>query len=136
MQVAVSSLRTFIKEVNSLNFNKMVIWLILLPLVKASDWNDKETMELAGALVQYSVPWLLGIIFMTSLSTCNRGGSLEAVWFVFSFVQYIRWLGLMDLSQAPGFRYFIRTICKMFDWYRVFPDVDTEHDLDLFKTYG
>jgi hypothetical protein len=114
----------------------MVIWLLLLPLVRAADWNDKETMELAGALVQYSVPWLLGIIYMTSLSTCNRGGSLEAVWFIFSFVQYVRWLGLMDLGQPPGFRYFMRTVSKTFDWYRVFPKQERDHDLDLFKTYG
>ena len=115
----------------------MALLILLLPIVSASEWDDKETMETCGLVLQYSVPWIIGIILLTSLTTCNRGGSSEAVWLIFSFIQYVRWFGLVNIGQNPGFHHFMSKLNNMFDWYELYDGKDSSRvDEHMFKVYG
>lgn len=115
----------------------MVLLILLLPIVSASEWDDKETMETCGLVLQYSVPWIIGIILLTTLTTCNRGGSSEAVWLIFSFIQYVRWFGLINIGQNPGFHHFMSKLNNMFDWYQLYDGKDSSRvDEHMFKVYG
>lgn len=115
----------------------MALFVLLLPIVSASEWDDKETMENCGLVLQYGVPWIMGIILLTNLTTFNRGGAPEAVWFIFSFIQYVRWFGLANIGQNQGFHHFISKLNNMFDWYELYDGKDSSRvDEHMFKVYG
>jgi hypothetical protein len=79
----------------------------------------------------------MGIILLTNLTTFNRGGASEAVWFIFSFIQYVRWFGLVNIGQNPGFHHFMSKLNNMFDWYELYDGKDSSRvDEHMFKVYG
>ncbi|CAG9310792.1 unnamed protein product [Blepharisma stoltei] len=103
----------------------------------ALDSFDSEKVAIVGEVTRYAVLALFTVMFLASVGTVNRGGSLYSLWYSMTYVQFIRYIPIIDLHQSEVFNSFFSELYKIYNVYTLFPvATDANISQQRFKKLG
>ncbi|CAG9313194.1 unnamed protein product [Blepharisma stoltei] len=88
----------------------------------ALDSFDTEKVSVIGEVTRYVVLALFTIMFLASVGTVNRGGSLYSLWYSLTYVQFLRYIPVIDLNQSDVFTSFFSEIFEIYNIYTFIPE--------------
>jgi hypothetical protein len=115
----------------------ILIWsLFLLSAVRAAcddedcyeylSSDDSDEAEMIGEVGCYFIWAMIMILLIFCAITKNRGNASIFIWNIVSYIQFIRWLPIIDFDIPTYYMKFIREFCLVFDYKEMFDEDEGE----------
>ncbi|OMJ65240.1 hypothetical protein SteCoe_38722 [Stentor coeruleus] len=106
----------------------------MIIFVYALDPDGSVFNEVSRA-TEYSALWIpLGMLLLTLISK-NRKKTSQCTWYTLTWLQYIRWLCLINTSLDDNLQFFFQSLIKGTNGEKIFPSYTTEV-FDKFQEMG